>query len=492
MQITLGKISNRLSEIDLGKAGIWLLFGILVMGMSLFFGLLAVTASPILVGMGAGLIIGIFFLTRPHWIVWLIIILGLVSGVFISQLGPVASKLPWVISIFGFLLLPLAVIQMVAGKSRIPSFAWLALGFLLYSVLVTLIHWHSFGEFVSGFKHYFQVYGLLLALVAMNFKPEYFAGWKKAFVWIALLQLPFALYEYFVLVPARGGMGAGEVTDVVAGTLGANIKGGSPNSIMVTFLIIVFGFAMAQWRERLIRTSTLFLVGIFCFAPMFLGATKIVLLLLPTAALIILRGDIVKNPARFFMLSLLGALLFSALSYIYFEVLSDKSFYDSLYEMYSYNFLDKGYGLSKLNRTTVYSFWYEHHGDVATLLIGNGLGSSYIGQYTLVPGHVALQYPNYGVGLTTASTILWDVGVVGLALFVAIFVSALRVANTLYREAGDAAMRANALAIQASLAMFIVHIVYLDSLVLLPSFQIMLAFVLGYLAFLYKHRHASQ
>lgn len=492
--MSASKMLVALHQVNVGQLLFKLMALLVVVGLSFFFGLLAVTASPILIGVGVGLVGGGFLLSRPHWIVWLMIVLGLTSGVFISHVGPIASKLPWVISILGFLLLPLAVIQMVAGKLRIPAFAWLALGFLLYSVVATLINWHSFGEFVSGFKHYFQIYGLFLALTAMNFKPEYFSAWKKTFLWIALLQLPFVLYEFFVLVPARGGLesGRGEVTDVIAGTLGANIEGGSPNSIMVTFLIVVFSFALAQWRERLISASTLLLLSVFCFVPMFLGETKIVLLLMPIAAVILLRSGIVKSPARFFFLSLAGAILFLALSYIYFEVLSGKSYYDALYEMYAYNFLDMGYGLAKLNRTTVYSFWYEHHGDAAALLTGHGLGSSYIGRATLIPGHIALQYPTYGIGLTAASTLLWDVGVLGLVLFVSIFLSALYAANNLYREAVDADVRANALAIQVAIAMFIVHIVYLDSLVLLPSFQIMMAFVLGYLAFLYKHKHATQ
>ena len=55
-----------------------------------------------------------------------------------------------------------------------------------------------------------------------------------------------------------------------------------------------------------------------------------------------------------------------------------------------------------LNRTTVLTFWAEKQGghDPISLVLGNGLGSS----HTFAGGHVAMRYPNHGIGLTAAST----------------------------------------------------------------------------------------
>lgn len=129
------------------------------------------------------------------------------------------------------------------GEKHIPLFIWMAVFFVIYAVGSTVFKMHSIGELFGGFKRYFQAFGLMLALVTLAISRKDINSWLKLLLTIALLQLPFALFERFVLVPLRGGMAAGgQATDVVAGTMGANLQGGSPNSIMVIFIVIAFVF----------------------------------------------------------------------------------------------------------------------------------------------------------------------------------------------------------------------------------------------------------
>ncbi len=71
---------------------------------ALFFGLVAVTAHPLLIGFSVALILGSAFLIRPEWIAWLILILGLlVTGILPLYIHEgFAARSAWSVSILGF------------------------------------------------------------------------------------------------------------------------------------------------------------------------------------------------------------------------------------------------------------------------------------------------------------------------------------------------------------------------------------------------------
>ena len=179
-------------------------------------GLIATTASLLVVGLIAGLIGGGFLLARPSSAITLIIAAGLTMGASLSIAGPSFEKLSWVVSLLGFFLLIPAVLN--AGNLRhAPLFVHLTLAFLLLALGTTLIQWYSSAEVLSGIKHTFQAIGMLFALALLPLTDRHFGLWRKLMIFIAVLQVPFALYEFFVLVPKRGGLEAGAAaTDVVA------------------------------------------------------------------------------------------------------------------------------------------------------------------------------------------------------------------------------------------------------------------------------------
>jgi len=123
-------------------------------------------------------------------------------------------------------------------------------------------------------------------------------------------------------------------------------------------------------------------------------------------------------------------------------------------------------------------------------VFGNGLGSAQASS-TIMPGHVAQRYPGYGVGLTAASTLLWETGVVGFGLFIAVLALAWRCASRLRRFSADPAIRADASAIQAALAMFAFYLFYRATLLDTLTFQIVFATLLGYLAWLHRQHLLS-
>ncbi|RJG01078.1 hypothetical protein [Noviherbaspirillum sedimenti] len=470
------------------KLPLWGTIGALMLLSSLFLGVLATTADLVMIGAGLGLLAGAFLLAAPRMVIWIMIGLSLTTGVLVSLAGPAYVRLPWALSLLSFILWPLALFKLLQLK-RVPLFVWLALAFVGLCVAGSAFDWYSLDEFVAGFKRYFQAYGLLFALATLGFTTDDMRRWQKLILAIALLQLPVALYEFVVLVPLRGGLNAGSAAlDVVAGTFGANLYGGSPNAEMSAFLLIVLAFLGMRWHAGLLATRSYLACTLICLIPLGLGETKIVVLLLPLTVFILLRRDFFKAPARYMPVILGFCAITALLGYIYVTLMMKSTLSAVLNNIVHYNFEQAGYGRAYLNRTTVLSFWWERHGwhDPLTLLFGHGIGSSYWSPTNLLAGHIGMQFARYSIDLTAVAALLWDVGLVGALLYFLVIGAAWHAANRLGRDSRDAVARVDALSIQAALAIVLVFLFYNSSAVNLLPFQVLIASLLGYLAFLYR------
>jgi len=460
--------------------------GVLTCISAIFCGLLSATGNFVLIGATLVAIAAPFLLVRTELVLTLVLAAGLGGGAILSILGPSFTVTSWLISLLSFALLPLPLIRLYQ-KPVTSGFIWMILVFFMYSMICSLLQWQTFNQFMAGSKRYYQGYGVLFALGLLSFAPSQFTRWKKYLIAIAFFQLPFAIWEFVVLVPLRGGLDAGgEATDVVAGTFGANLTGGSANAEMSAFLLIVFIFQLSRWRARLISRNVALVICTLCLSPLALGETKIVIILLPMMVLTLLRKGFMANPLRHSASIVTCAVLTIVLGYIYITIMDRNTVSESIDLMTQYNIGNVGYGGNILNRMTVLTFWWDHHSiaDPATLLFGHGLGSSFWGDNSPIPGHIAVLYPNYGIGLTAASTLLWDLGIVGLVLHLAIFIGAWTAANRLWRNTSDKSLQSDALAIQAAITCFVVFIFYRDSGVNLLAYEIVIGCILGYLAHL--------
>jgi hypothetical protein len=283
-------------------------------------------------------------------------------------------------------------------------------------------------------------------------------------------------YAYSGLVPI----------DVVAGTFGAALKGGGSSAEMAAFLILVLAFILARWREKVLGKSP-WVLGLFAVvaAPLFIGETKIVLIVLPLALLVLYQREVIRNPARGLLVLAFGAGFTVTLGAAYLHIMGvtlDRALDDGL----AYNIGKTGYGGWKLNRTTVLTFWLEKQGwhDPVSVVFGNGLSAAM--DSTKPPGFLAQHYAGMGIGLTGASQLLWEQGVVGFTLLTAVFVGAWRTANRLVTTAREAWVRADAAAVQAALPVFFVWLFYRNSLLESVPIQIVFACVLGYLGWLWR------
>ncbi|MGZ5026508.1 MAG: hypothetical protein ACXWFI_08065 [Methylobacter sp.] len=465
--------------------------------MAILFGLISTTANYLVISLAVAVFLGAFLLTRPEWIVWTVLSMGLlVVGIVPLYFVELASKAGWAVSVLCFLLIPLAFFKVAtvpAMRKTTPAFIWFLLAFFVYATLNSLAQWHSAEEFVGGFKRYFQMWGLLFALSWMPFDDRTIRLWQSFFLTVALIQLPFAAYELVSFVPMREGM-VGSFPDmvpidVVAGTFGASVYGGGSSGEMSTFLIIVLAFLLARKMQKMLPIGRLVLLSPWVLAPLFLGETKVVVIMLPLMFLVIYRRQLLAKPHYGLLALIIGIFLTIGMGYAYLSVMHT-SLDKLLAETLRYNLYEKGYGANYLNRTTVLTFWANHQGahDPVSFLFGNGLGSSH--QQT--GGHVDTRYLRYGIGLTAASTLLWDMGIFGCGLLIASFMTAWRAAGRLYRESDELVVRSDAAAIQAALSLFAFHLFYNLDLLENVTFQIVFASVLGYLAWLYRRYIGSR
>lgn len=460
--------------------------------IAMIFGLFAVTANPIIISLAVALVVGTFLLTKPIWMIWLLISSGLlVVGMLPLYLDSFASKAAWGVSILGFILLFLTLFRITAFPKTVkatPTYVWFALFFLIYAIINSLVQWNTAFEFLGGMKRYFQMYGLIFMLCWYDFDESDIYRWQVFLLIVAILQLPTAVYEFLVFAPLLASTWGVAAVDLVAGTFGSLKDGGGNNAEMCLFLIIIIAFLLARHKEGGLSFKQLVIFLPILIVPLFLGETKAVIVMLPLMFLVLYRHEIFTR-FHYWLIGFISAILLAVAIGYYYLSLSPKPVEQQITEIIEYNFQNKGYGGQHLNRTTVLTFWVEKQGahDPVSFIFGNGLGSS----HAATGGHLAKLYPKYGIGLTSVSMLLWELGIVGISLFIAILVFAWRCTQRLLKESNIPLVRADTIAIQASLALFGFHIFYRDSLLDLPSIQIVFTGLLGYLGWMHRRHFSS-
>lgn len=303
-----------------------------------------------------------------------------------------------------------------------------AILFFLCSLATVVANWQGIGNLIPGAKNYFQVLGLFLGLALMASWPGFERTLPRVLLVIAIFQLPFALHQYLFISPMRYGVGGGIVAvDIVSGTLGGNVAGGGQNALLALVLSSAIGILLSLWRTGAIRARSLYLLLPILLLPMLLNSSRASFVYGLAIFILVFRREIFRRPTRVVVgaigLSVLGAALL--LSYKLLDERQWGSRYDSLGEMVAEVIRKntdetEGYGLLALNRTSALTFWFteQSHYPLTKTLFGHGLSAARDGEGRLLDTSKNLantRYAHLGIGLTTASSLLWDVGLVGTA-----------------------------------------------------------------------------
>jgi hypothetical protein len=467
-------------------------------------GAVASTGEVLVLALVVGGMLSLFLLTHIEIAIWLLLVGALWVNGWVTLLLPKMNKIAWALSMLGFFLLCGAAVIFLLERDRrslrLPAFVLLLLILVGVSCALSFVSGRgSAMEILAGIKRAYQLVGLVVALALLpvnEHSRRCFDAWIAFFSLLALLQLPMALFQRIVLVPMRVGMGGGVVPlDIVSGTFESYLRGGGSSSVMVMFLTICVAYGFAAWQQGLWPTAKLVRVTVWLAAPLFLGETKIALVLLPMMFLLVLAPQARIRPILTLFVLFLGGVLVVILGWLYFASMAKQgsSAAEEIQRTIEYNFGSAGYyeGRASLNRASVLTFWGHEHGlhNPLETVFGHGLGSSYSsrapeGTGALVAGHLSRRYRAMAINLTTASTLLWETGLLGTGLLGAVFVSAWRMSGRLFEASKDPILRARLTALRVSLAVHAVAVLYSNALVNSLSQETLFAFSLGYLAWL--------
>lgn len=473
------------------------------LGLAIAFGTVAATGNLLAIAAAAGVLIGSFLLGHRNYAVWLIIVGALLVNGVVGLALPGLTKLAWLISMLGFFLLAGSLFSLLTTsnpKLNVPTFIWILICQMILAIGTSFVSDSALLEIIAGSKRTYQLIGLMLAIAIMPTNREsarQIGVWLKFILAVALLQLPAAVFERVVLVPARVGMTGGVVPiDIVSGTFEASIEGGGSSSIMVIFLIAVLSYILASWRDKAISFKLTATLVALLGAPLFLGETKIALILLPLMLAMVFATEIRKRPVMAVISLGVAALLTTLLAWVYLAVLSSSSISteQQIQKTIDYNFGSVGYyDRYSLNRTTATTFWISEHGlqNPVETVFGHGIGSSYSGAGSLAPGHLNSKYPFMAINLTALSTLLWDTGLLGTALFLSAFFLAWRASAQLLARASPGGARAVIIAMRVSLACNAFTLIYSNSMFASLSHQTILAVTFGYIAWALRLKDTS-
>lgn len=462
---------------------------------------IAVAQSNLLLGAGLVGVIGFAVLIKlRNLALWVTTLSGLVvvgaAQLYIPSLELIRTGVALLAVALGALAIAETILTPKPLSNQPPparSMLWVVLALLAFIALLGLGHMRSLNALVFGAKGYLQMWGLFLALALASASTPMLKQLPKAILIIALLQLPFALHQYFVLVPYRiqlGGLIVAE--DIVAGTFGAVLDGGGANAVLSIFLVTATTLLLAMYRNSQLSPLLTALGAAILLIPVALNANLIAVLYLGIAYALLSLSSGGINLQRTLISGLLiftlaGTALWANVNFAT-RAQGDGQITDFLSDAVSRNTeVTQGYGSFELNRLTVMTYWWEQHPNLISpkVWFGHGLGearesgNSGLAVNTLASG----KHLGMGIGLTAVSAMLWEIGVLGLAFVMGVlfygFVLAGRLATQVPNAAWHTAMLQTTRVLMPIIAISLFH---KNFFVYQIPFQTLIVVLLGYLA----------
>lgn len=479
---------------------VFLLIGASVMAM--LFGAIAGLGNLLFIVMVLGVVLVLTLVGYPTLLIYIVTIGGLVVAGLAQLYVPLLQQIRWVVAGFA-LILPFSILLVRLGghsreASRQPNLTiWISLIFV--SALITsVLNLTKLGTIVLGWKDYFQVWGLLFAFALLGFNRKLYFSLPKLLLVVALIQLPFVLHQFLYIVPERQGLRSFGIVpvDIVVGTFGGERTGGGNNALLTAFQVFVFAVMASRYRLRLTSGFAFFLVSLLLLVPLFLNETKIAVVYIVLVVLIVFRKELLARPAYF--VGVTGASAIFAFGLIFSYGALNSTGQDSISDIVDRTIRQntdekEKYGLLELNRLSSLTFWgREHIGKRwPALFFGHGLGESKEGTAGVIKRGTLAEtvYPGMGIGLTSISGLLWDMGIVGTLAVVMMFISAYRLAGKLSRELVSCSEQAALFSgMQAGIAVLLLSLAHKAFFVFLLGYQVFVMLVFGYLIYAWRHR----
>jgi hypothetical protein len=468
---------------------------------AVFAGMVSGASRPSLIVLMLGGIAALVLASSRKALLWAVAVGGLVVTGLAQLYLPEVRIVKFVVPLISLVLLAHALLDLLAGRSDVLPLSMSAvtgwmLAFLGIAVVTTLVNWNP-GVALLGFKGYFTLWTLVFAMALSRWRIGDLDGLLKLMLAIALLQIPFVVHQYLVLVPLREGLGPGIIpVDILVGTFGGNALGGGANAVLALFSFVVFACLLGLWRHGAMSGPVALALGLPIIAPVFFNEAKVAVFYLPLVVLIVFWRDVALRPLRFLAVGGVSALLFALLMTamtVFHPGGNLRSWAELIDVTWNQQVADieelRGQH-SELTRWTVLTFWAEEHAHAHPLhiAIGHGIGASRMAEEDEWSVTRTLAEERYHEGLrigyTAISAILWDTGVLGLISIAAVLYAAWRTAARLAVDhAGTDPFHAGIFeGLKAGIAIVAISLVHKDFFVLHLPYQTLVLLMLGYLA----------
>jgi hypothetical protein len=272
------------------------------------------------------------------------------------------------------------------------------------------------GPMVAGVRNYLKFLPFLLLPAVYPFTAAQLR--KQIIVFYALLaiQTPLAIYQRFVEFADRMGTG-----DPVRGTAATS------SALSMLLLCGIAGIVTLYLRDKL-KPSRAFLLIAWLFIPTTLNETKATILLLPITlilpALAMPRG--MKAGRKLLPIIGMGAIAAVGYVIVYNALLQyrergasigDFAAKRGFVEQYLYTGA-ADHDVKYLGRFDSIQLAFEHIVDDPTKLVfGWGAGNVSTSSLTQFEGEFVAYYDRFGVGMTELTTLLWETGLMGVAMY---------------------------------------------------------------------------
>jgi hypothetical protein len=443
----------------------------------------------------AGLVAGVIMLLNPVFLLWAVLFGGLVASGVAMLYAPQLQLIRWGVAFASAALIGIALMGRLSGgrlaaKNPVSPIAWMLLALFVVATLAGFASRQSLPQLVVGLKSYFQVAGIFVALTMIVWPRKVIDALPPLMLGVAILQLPFVLQQYVVLVPRRMGYGEGIVPyDIVAGTFGASEFGGGANAVLSAFMLIVVAVLLALWNNKALSTAKLAVLALPLMVPIFVNESKVSLLYLMVIVGVIFKNEILVRPGRAILSGTFIAGILAGLLVAYSAFYADdaQSVGDLVAGTVEQNFSsDVGHGEFYLNRWSALAYWSAEHSirRPADFLIGHGTRASREGGGGLDAGNTlaSRRYPAMGIGITGASALLWETGFFGLSLVLGMFMVAFRTAGILRERYRHDAYRSGLFSgLQAGVAILTLSLFHKSFFVFDIGYQTIIMLLFGFL-----------
>jgi hypothetical protein len=428
---------------DTGRSDAWWLMVAAL--LALIAGLTASSGNPIAPVAVLGIVGGTMLIGRPTALLSLTVVYSLlISGVLWYFAG--LDKTDYLIFALCGIFWLATLASVLRSRSNpldpdMPLHFRLLIAYAVVALSNSVVQFESLVQLLIGIKSYFFCAGLAVALMVIPWPPGVIKKVALAILVIGLIQFPFVLFQFLVvrkLRIAHGGFGSSdsqiEASDSVVGTMGGFMMTFGNDALLGWLEVALLGGVLALYINRCVSLRIALPAAIVLATPLLLTENKIIFLAIPLAFLVVAGPRIRRNPSAFMAGAIGAAVLVPAGIWGYYKVhwsSQHADFGTALERVSEYSFkratARRG---GEMSRVEALHYWWDSQSQEAleATLFGHGLSASKRHSDFLRSKLVA-RHGDLWLDKSLLTALLWDTGVVGTGLFIAMLISAFQLAG---------------------------------------------------------------